>query len=156
MQESMNAEILEAIQSLDSKWNNKLQGISDELSKMVRRIEEVNNNLTLIYQDRELLEEIQQNITALREGIHMSREHNERVVKDVKAEVIDTKLTVGEKVKNVEKKVEATAEQMANKVEANLSGIAQAIEKKKGILPIKESFLRRMLKFLPKKEGEKI
>lgn len=145
VQKTEKDEVLEALKALDLKWETKLQGVNDEISKIVRRIEEVNNNVTLIYQDRNILEDIQQSIIALREGTHMTREHQDRAMKDVKAEVIDTKLTMEEKVKDVEKKVENTVEQVTNTVETNLSGIAKAIEKKK-VVKVKDSFIKKFFR----------
>lgn len=144
-QKTEKDEVLEALKALDLKWDTKLQGVNDEISKIVRRIEEVNNNISLIFEDRNILEDIQQSIIALREGTHMTREHQDRALKDVKAEIIDSKLTMEEKVKDVEKKVENTVEQVANTVENNLSGIAKAIEKKR-VIKVKDNFIKKLFR----------
>lgn len=98
-----------------------LKKMNDEMAKITRKQKELDEQMTLIYDDHNLLETIQGNITALHERINLSLNHHEKVVKDVKKEVIERGLEVKEKVQDVKEKME-------EKVDAVAQNIAKAID----------------------------
>ncbi len=129
----------QAIKASEERILLKVESALEEIKKCVRRVDQLQKTSDLIYEDRNILEDIQTSITALREGIHVNQQHQERVAKDVKAEVIERTLETQEKVKNVEKKVEAKVGEVADTTTTLLTGIEKAVKKGNG--NVKRSFL---------------
>jgi hypothetical protein len=129
----------------------KLDAVLEEVKKCVRRVDQLQKTSDLIYEDRNILEDMQASITALREGIHVNQQHQERVARDVKAEVIERGLEVKEKVENVEKKVEQKVDQVADTTNTILNGIAKEAKKNGG--SVKRNFLIDFIKKFQKQRG---
>ncbi len=65
---------------------NSLHRLEDELAKNNRRIDELNKKVDLLYQDREILENIIGRLTGLEEQVKLARQHDDVVRKDIKDE----------------------------------------------------------------------
>lgn len=115
----------------------EISRLSDEFKKLIRRVDGLQKSVDLLYQDREILEDMQGSIKALQEVLLYNRQHIDNAVKEVKAEVIEQGLKVEDKVE----KVKTT-------VEDNISGLLQNIEKKKNVILIKEGLFRKFSRFL--------
>ncbi len=122
-----------------SQTDQILVGIAkfeDELKKVVRRVDQIQKSVDILYQDREILEDMQGSIQALKEVLLHNRQHIDTVVKDVKAEVIEQGAKVEDKVN-----------QMKDTVQDNMSGLVQNIEQK-SVFVVKEGFFKKFRKFL--------
>lgn len=108
----------------------------DELKKVVRRVDQIQKSVDILYQDREILEDMQGSIQALKEVLLHNRQHMETAVKDVKAEVIEQGAKVEDKVN-----------QMKDSVQDNLTGLVQNIEQKSVVI-VKEGFFKKFSRFL--------
>lgn len=64
--------------------NNNIQ---DELAKIVRRIDQMQKTLDLLFHDREILENIQGRLTAVEERLSLNNQHSDVVRKDIKEEI---------------------------------------------------------------------
>lgn len=111
--------------------------LEDVIKKVIRRIDGLQKSVDLLYQDREILEDMQGSIKSLQEVLLYSRQHVDNAVKDVKAEVIEQGFKVEEKVQAVK-----------TTVEDNISGLVQNIEKKKNVILIKEGLFKKFARFL--------
>lgn len=111
--------------------------LEDVIKKVIRRIDGLQKSVDLLYQDREILEDMQGSIKSLQEVLLYSRQHVDNAVKDVKAEVIEQGFKVEEKVQAVK-----------TTVEDNISGLVQNIEKKKNVILIKEGIFQKFSRFL--------
>lgn len=114
-----------------------LARLEDEIKKVIRRVDGLQKSVDLLYQDREILEDMQGSIKSLQEVLLYSRQHVDNAVKDVKAEVIEQGFKVEEKVQAVKMSVEE-----------NISGLVQNIEKKKNVFVIKEGIFKKFSRFL--------
>lgn len=122
-----------------SQTDQILVGIAkfeDELKKVVRRVDQIQKSVDILYQDREILEDMQGSIQALKEVLLHNRQHMDTAVKDVKAEVIEQGAKVEDKVN-----------QMKNSVQDNLTGLVQNIEQK-SVVFVKEGFFKKFARFL--------
>jgi L-lysine 2,3-aminomutase len=108
----------------------------DELKKVVRRVDQIQKSVDILYQDREILEDMQGSIQALKEVLLHNRQHIDNAVKDVKAEVIEQSAKVEDKVN-----------QMKDSVQDNLTGLVQNIEQK-SVVVVKEGFFKKFAKLL--------
>lgn len=108
----------------------------DELKKGVRRVDQIQKSVDILYQDREILEDMQGSIQALKEVLLHNRQHIDNAVKDVKAEVIEQGAKVEDKVN-----------QMKDTVHDNLTGLVQNIEQK-SVVVVKEGFFKKFAKLL--------
>ena len=61
--------------------------IEDELLKINRRLDRYEKNFDLWHDDRNILESIQARITALEEAVHLARQNDNAVRKDIKEEI---------------------------------------------------------------------
>lgn len=75
-----------------------LRNINEELSRLNRRIDEMQKSLDSLFADRKILEELLGSIAHLKELVLSNQKHQDNLQKDVKAEVIDTKLEMKDKV----------------------------------------------------------
>lgn len=122
-----------------SQTDQILVGIAkfeDELKKVVRRVDQIQKSVDILYQDREILEDMQGSIQALKEVLLHNRQHMDTAVKDVKAEVIEQGAKVEDKVN-----------QMKDSVQDNLTGLVQNIEQK-SVVVVKEGFFKKFSKLL--------
>ena len=115
----------------------ELSRLSDAFNKLIRRVDGLQKSVDLLYQDREILEDMQGSIKSLQEVLLYSRQHVDNAVKDVKAEVIEQGLKVEEKVQSVKETVQD-----------NITGLVQNIEKKKNVIVVKEGLFKKFKGFL--------
>jgi len=121
--------------------------LEDLIDKVVRRQDSIQKSLDLIYNDREILEDIQGSIRALHEVSLHSRQHVDNKVDDVKAEVREQGLKVEERVEKIKNSMEQNATDTIKTVEDNIGGLVQNIEKKKTII-VKEGLFTTFRKLL--------
>ena len=69
-------------------WN--MSRLVDEFQKVVRRLDQLQKTVDLLYGDREILENIQGRLTALEEQWKLTRQHDVQVKQDIKT-AIETK-----------------------------------------------------------------
>ena len=72
--------------------------ISDELKRLSRRIEEIGKTADLLYQDRELLEDILSRLSAVESAINLQRSTQTENAKNTKADINEVKEAVEAKV----------------------------------------------------------
>lgn len=106
--------------------------LTDELKKVVRRVDTLQKSVDLLYQDRTILEDMQASITSLKEVLLTSRQHQDLMTKDLKFDV-----------KEVGDKVEAKIDEVKENVRTNVGTMVESIEKKKTIV-VKESWFNRL------------
>src|SRR5581483_11056928 len=88
------------LQSLE-RIENLISHLIDEEKKTKRAVDTVQKSIDLVYQDRQILEDVVGGIGSLRDILLKNREHQEIVRKDLKADVSG----VTEKVEEVKKDV---------------------------------------------------
>lgn len=88
---------------MDKTQSDKISNtqISDELKRLSRRIEEIGKTLDLLYQDREILEDVLSRMTAVETAIHLQRSNATENAKDIKENIDDVKNVVEAKVGEV-------------------------------------------------------
>lgn len=114
--------------------------MGDEFAKLTRRIEQLQNSVDLLYEDRSILEDMQAGLRALQEVLLHNRKHIDNAVKDMKAEVIEQGLKVEDKVDSVKESVED-----------NISDLVQNIEKQENVVLIKEGMLKKFKRFITRR-----
>lgn len=72
---------------MDKKTQLALEEIRTEVSKVVRRQDEIQKSVDLLFADRTILEEVQGSIQALKQIIVDNQEHQDRARDSVKADV---------------------------------------------------------------------
>ena len=103
---------------------NAVSGLKDEISKIVRRQDEMQKSLDLIYADRNILEDIGGKLAELLQLFRSNREKQHETAKDLKAELHDVKLvthTVSDNFSNLveqvsKKKTIATTRSLLGKI----------------------------------------
>lgn len=78
-----------------------LTQVSDELKRLSRRIEEIGKTLDLLYQDREILEDVLSRMGAVETAIHLQRSNATENAKDIKENIDEVKDVVEAKVGEV-------------------------------------------------------
>ncbi len=78
-----------------------LSEIKDELKKTTRRQDDIEKTLTLIFQDREILEDIQGSIKHLQEIILANQQHQDTARNSLKSDVKRVEFAVQDKVDQV-------------------------------------------------------
>lgn len=112
--------------------------ILDELSSISRKQKELDSQVTLIYEDHNLLETIQSNVTGLHERVNSNFDHYERVVKDLRGDIL-------EEVFKTQANVQKTTEKTLEHVTEQTAGITTALEKE-NIISKKENILKKLMK----------
>jgi hypothetical protein len=104
----------------------------ESLDKLVRRVDGLQKSVDLVYADREILEDIQGSISALKEILVSHKSHVDTATKDVKAEVIERSGELDTNINNLTEKVIDTIDGM--------------LSKKQDSLPNKKSFLDKLFR----------
>ena len=79
----------------------KESNIEGSLNRLSRRVDTMQKSLDLLFEDRKILEEILGSLAMLKELQFSTRSHQENLTKDIKAEVVDTKMEVKDKVNEI-------------------------------------------------------
>lgn len=85
-----------------------LTRVWEEVKKVVRRLDQLQKTVDLLYAERDLLEQIQGRLLGIEEQLKLNRQHGNQVRKDIKEEI----RTVQDKV---EDKVEEIGDQLDKK-----------------------------------------
>ena len=80
-----------------------ITNLSDEVKKIVRRQDDIQKSVDLLFADREILEDMQGSIKHLQEIIIQNQQHQDNTKKDLKADVKESQLSVEAKVDEVQK-----------------------------------------------------
>lgn len=72
--------------------------ITDEVKRLSRRIEEIGKTLDLLYQDREILEDILTRLSSVEGALNLQRTNQTEMVKNIKADIGEVKDTVEAKM----------------------------------------------------------
>lgn len=78
-----------------------IDDIPDELKRLSRRVEEVSKTTELLYKDRDILEDILLRLSGLEQALHLNREHQTDVAKDMTANIKRVEFAVEDKVDEV-------------------------------------------------------
>ena len=81
--------------------------VSDELKRLSRRIEEIGKTTDLLFNDRELLEDILARLSAVESAIHLSRSTQTENAKNTKADINEVKDIVEAKVDEVNETIDS-------------------------------------------------
>ena len=119
-----------------------LAKILDELYSISRKQRELDSQITFIYEDHNLLETIQSNVTGLHERVNSNFDHYERFVKDAKADII-------EEILRTQENVQKTTDKTLKHVTSETSGITTALEKE-NIISKKENIIKKLKKKIKK------
>lgn len=80
--------------------------IEDELKKLSRRMDAMQKSLDLWSGDRNILEDMMSRMISLEQALHMNREKQGEVQKDLKADIHDLQGSVEDKVDGVQKSLD--------------------------------------------------
>lgn len=80
---------------------DKVEKVGVEVQKTVRRVDTLQKSVDLLYEDRQILEDIQASIGALKSQVLAHQQHIDLSVKDVKADVKEGQAEMGGKVEEV-------------------------------------------------------
>ena len=72
--------------------------MEDDLKKVVRRLDTLQKTTDLMMADRNILEDILTRLSAVEQALHLNKEHQTEVQKDMKAGMLDVKHGVEDKV----------------------------------------------------------
>ena len=107
------------------------------LEKVIRRIETLQKTVDLLYQDRNIQEDIQAAIHSLKEVLLANRQHQDFAMKGLKFDVGEAEEAITEKINKVKEEVKDTKET----VEQNVGELVTEISKKK---ILDNSFLKKI------------
>jgi len=80
--------------------------IADELKRLSRRIEEIGKTTNLLFQDRELLEDILSRLLAVESAINLQRATQTENAKNTKADINEVKDIVDAKIDEVNETID--------------------------------------------------
>ena len=124
------------------KLTKRMLKVDDTLDAILRTQKEILSQLTLIYDDHNLIEKVEANVTSLHSRLDNNLEHYERFIKDAKADIIEEILKTQE---NVQKTTDKTIKHVTSKT----SGITEALEKE-NIIGKKDTIIAKLRKKLKK------
>ena len=91
---------------MDRQLKFELSEIKDGQKKIIRRLDEIQKDVTLIYEEREILEDIQGSIKHLQEIILANQEHQDNARNSLKSDVKKVEFAVQDKVDEVKNTIE--------------------------------------------------
>lgn len=74
--------------------------IQDELKKLVRRVDTLQKSVDVQVADRNILEDILARLSAVEQALRINRDHQTEMQKDTKADILDVKHAVEDKIEN--------------------------------------------------------
>lgn len=90
---------------MDKTIQVALAKLEDEVGKVVRRQDELQKSLDLLFADRQILEGLQGSMKHLQEIILSNQQHQDMATKDLKNEVKETQAIVDNSVQEVKDKI---------------------------------------------------
>ena len=75
--------------------------ISDSLKELSRRVDTLQKSVDTQVADRNILEDILTRLSAVEQALHMNKDHQTDVAKDMKADLLDVKHAVDDKIEEV-------------------------------------------------------
>lgn len=81
------------------------------------QIETLQHSVDVLMQDREILVDTHATVVALKEVIRQNQRHTDTIVKDVKADIVETGKETQEKVEAIHESVEQNGEALIEKIE---------------------------------------
>lgn len=133
MQDEFQTRVLQSLERIE----NLISHLIDEEKKTKRAVDTVQKSADLIYQDRQILEDVVGGIGSLRDVLLKNREHQELVRKDIKADVSE-----------VIDKTEQAKKEMATKVDEVKEGVQEmVIDVSNNVKEVtKKSFWKKLLR----------
>ncbi|MEM3145453.1 MAG: hypothetical protein QW332_05650 [Thermoproteota archaeon] len=107
----------------------RMERLEKEVDNLTRRINTLQKSVDLVYEDRSILEDINSQVVSLKQLVIDHQRHIDTSVKDVKADVGETKIAV------------------ESKVEEKINNLIAGIKSKK-VLVVRDSLLDKLKKFL--------
>lgn len=90
---------------MDRQTKFELATIRDELKKVVRRLDEIQKSVDLIFQDREILEDIQGSLKHTQAIVIANQQHQDMARDSLKSDVKQVEFAVQDKVDEVKNKI---------------------------------------------------
>jgi len=75
---------------------------TEELKKISRRLDTLQKTTDLMMGDRNILEDILSRLSAVENALHLNKDHQTEMQKDTKADILDVKHAVEDKVEEVQ------------------------------------------------------
>lgn len=88
---------------MDNETKLAIETLTDQVKKVVRRQDELQKSVDLLYKDREILEDMQGSIKHLQEIIIQNQQHQDNTKKELRADVKESQFAVEAKVDQVQK-----------------------------------------------------
>lgn len=92
---------------MDKSIQVALAKVEDEIKKVVRRQDEMQRSLDLLFADRQILEDLQGSMKHLQEIILANQTHQDSGRMDLKADIADVQTAVSDKVDEVQLGIDA-------------------------------------------------
>ena len=108
---------------------SKLVTIEDELKKVVRRQDTLQKSVDVQVADRNILEDILTRLSAVEEALHLNKDHQAEMQKDTKADILDVKYAVEDKIENKINEVRVGIEEKTIIVRSTKESIFAKIKK---------------------------
>ena len=115
---------------MDKTIQLEIAKLGDEVKKVVRRQDELQKSLDLLFADREIMEDMQGSIKHLQEIILQNQVHQDNGQKDLKAEIREAGAIVEDKVHEIKKEigektviVKSKTENIFMKIKSMLKGV---------------------------------
>lgn len=95
--------------TLQSITPARFERLEDTVKQLVRRVNSIQKTLDLINDDRNLLEEIIEKLTSLKDSFHSTRDHIDKRTKDIKSDVAEFSHKVEDSVDKLSDSIEEKA-----------------------------------------------
>lgn len=92
---------------IDSKIVVRLQGLEDEMKKITRRQDDLQKELSILTDERKILEDIQASIQYLKQIIVDNQQHQDNTKRDLRADVKESQFAMEDKVDEIKKMVDS-------------------------------------------------
>ncbi len=92
---------------MDKTIQVELAKIGDEIKKVVRRQDEMQRSLDLLFSDRQILEDVQGNLKHLQEIILANQQHQDQNKNDLKQEIREGNAITENKVHDIVNKIDS-------------------------------------------------
>lgn len=86
----------------------ELQKLTERIDQVVRRQDEIQKAVDLLFTDRAILEDMQANITGLKEIIVLNQQHQDTARQNLRADIKDVQIRLEDKVDKVQDSVNNT------------------------------------------------
>ena len=86
---------------MDKSIQVEIAKLGDEIKKVVRRVDQLQKSVDLLFADRQIIEDVQGSIKHLQEIILVNQTHQDNAKKDLKADVKEVQNMVEAKIDEV-------------------------------------------------------